>query len=906
MTMRFGLSLRWRIVLVLFALQLALCAALLTFTLRQHLISQVELWQRADQQFVTLLGDLARVALLTDDYTELQIFVARTESSRKFADMLLLDLAGRVMASKRPSMLGQIVEPPDIGSSGGHWALDVTAGGHRLGTLIVNLSDAPLHDSFQAAYRRGAMVAAVGIVLIAISAFWFGHLLTHRLARLATTADRISSGDTDARAEIAGDDEIARVGRAVNTMLDRLTENLGALRLAHDRLTLPTEAMSEGFAVWDESDRLVLSNRRFREFFANADAAAASLSFTELLDKHTRPLLALDDAAFARWKRDRLACRRNGGSCTFAMRDGRHIAVSESRMEDGGTVSIYTEITDVVTRQAALDRSEARLRMIMSAMSEAIVTFDEAGLIESANPAAGRLFAAATSELCGRSMCSLVATADHQQCHSAELLVEAHGAAFEATGHRPDGRRFPLEVSISRAALDGRSYYVASLRDLTRQKEAQAVILHQATHDPLTNLPNRTLFNQRLDQILEHARRSGELVAVAFLDLDRFKAINDSLGHATGDALLVQLGERLRGAVRAEDTVARMGGDEFIMILRGLRRPHDATVPARKIMKSLDEPMRPEGHELRVTASLGISLFPTDAEDRDSLLRHADMALYWAKSQGRNTYRLYDAALHDDAAERVSLENDLRRAVGAADLRLVYQPQLDIGSGRIVGFEALMRWSHPERGAVPPDRFIGLAEECGLIGELGALLLDRTARDLDGWRRRGFVPDRLAINISPLQLRRGDLVKQIRRFLDVVPIAPERLELELTETALIDADRRTQRTIHGLHRLGVSLALDDFGTGFSSLSNLQRFPVQRVKIDRSFVRNMPSRPKDATLAKAIIGLAHGLGMRVVAEGVENEEQLGMLCDFGCDEWQGFLKSRPVPPAEVPAFALEAA
>jgi|GEM_PF-2060800 len=904
--MRFGVSLRWRIVLVLFVLQLALCAALLTLTLREHLASQVELWQRSDQHFVTLLADLGRAALLTDDYTELQTFIARTETSRRFADLLLLDLTGRIVASKRPARLGQILETPDAGVAGGRWVSEVSAGGHPLGTLIVTLSDAALHDSFEAAYRRGAQIAAVGIVLIALSAYWFGHLLTRRLARLADTADRISGGDANARTRITGDDEIARVARAVDGMLDRLTDNLGALRLAHDRLTLPTEAMSEGFALWDAEDRLVLSNRRFAEFFAGADEVARALPYAELLDRHTRHLLDLDDAAFERWKAERLVCRRNGGTYTFPMSDGRHLAVSESRMGDGGTVSIYTDITDVVNRKAALDRSEARLRMIMAAVSEAIVTFDETGRIESANPAAERLFATDANTLRGRSMCSLLLTPDHEPCASGELLLRAHGRAFETTGRRLDDSRFPLEVAISRTELDGQNYYVASLRDLTRQKEAQAVILHQATHDPLTGLPNRALFNERLDQILEHAKRTNEVVAVAFLDLDRFKAINDSLGHAMGDALLTQLGERLRRAVRAEDTVARMGGDEFIMILRGLRRPHDASVPARKIMASLEKPMQLEGHELRVTASLGISLFPIDAEDRDTLLQHADMALYWAKSQGRNAYRLYDAALQSDAAERVRLENDLRRAMGAAQLGLVYQPQLEVGSGKVVGFEALMRWSHPERGAVPPDRFIGLAEDCGLIGELGALLLNRTAADLDGWRRRDFVPGRLAINISPLQLHRGDLVNQIRRFLDAVRLPPENLELEFTETALIDADRRTRRVILNLHKLGVSLALDDFGTGFSSLGNLQRFPVQRVKIDRSFVRNMPTRARDATLAKAIIGLAHELGMRVVAEGVENEVQLEMLGDFGCDEWQGFLKSRPVPPAEVPAFALEAA
>ena len=468
---------------------------------------------------------------------------------------------------------------------------------------------------------------------------------------------------------------------------------------------------------------------------------------------------------------------------------------------------------------------------------------------------------------------------------------------------RADGSRFPLEGTITKAVLDGSGYYVAAFGDLTRQKDAQAVILHQATHDPLTGLPNRALFNERLGEILKHAQRSGEIVAVAFLDIDRFKAINDSLGHAMGDALLVQLGERLRSAVREEDTIARMGGDEFIMILRGLRRVHDATIPARKIMASLEAPMHIDGHDLRVTASLGISLYPADAEDRDTLLRHADMALYWAKSQGRNTFRLYDGVLHSDTAERVRLENDLRRAVDSAELDLVYQPQIEVGSGRVVGFEALMRWTHPERGPVPPDRFIGLAEDCGLIGQLGAFLLQRTAGDLDGWRSRAFQPGRLAINISPLQFRRGDLVDEVRRFLEGVELQAGQLELELTESALLEADRRTQRTIHGLHRLGVSLALDDFGTGFSSLSNLQRFPVQRVKIDRSFVRNMTRKPRDATLAKAIIGLAHGLGMKVVAEGVENEVQLDMLNAFGCDEWQGFLKSRPIAAAAVPTFSM---
>jgi diguanylate cyclase (GGDEF)-like protein/PAS domain S-box-containing protein len=904
--MRTRLSLRWRFVLVIFTLQLVLCAALLFFTLRQHLASQVEMWERSDRQLVMLLADLGRVALLTDDYTELQSFINETSSSRKFADMVLTDLAGRIVAAKDPTRLGDRFEAGPGHPGPGKWLLEVTAGGHKLGDLSVYLSDAALHASFRDAYRRGAVIAAIGMALMALSAYWFGHLLTHRLERLADTADRISDGDDKARAVIGGEDEIARVGRAVNAMLDRLTDNLGALRLARDRLTLPTEAMNDGFAIWDAQDRLVMNNSRFRGFFAGLDVSREHVGFLDILDHHTRPLLDLDDEQYAAWRAKRIACREQGGSCRFPLRDGRHIEVSESRMPDGGTVGIYSDITAAVRREAELNRSEARLRTIMASVGEAIVTCDRAGLIDSMNPAAERLFQTTAVAMFGRRMAELFAPDGTGPSAAGDLGRPADGRSFEATGLRADGSRFALEGTISEAVLEGQGYYVAAFRDLTRQKEAQAVILYQATHDPLTGLPNRALFNERLDEILKHAQRSGELVAVAYLDLDRFKAVNDSLGHVMGDALLVQVAERLRAAVRAEDTVARMGGDEFILILRGLRRPRDATIPARKIMASLEAPMRIHGQELRVTASLGISLHPNDAQDRDTLLRHADRALYWAKAQGRNTYRLYDAALHGETAERVSLENDLRRAVDGTELALVYQPQLDVRSGQVTGFEALMRWTHPARGAVPPDRFIGLAEECGLIGRLGSFLLERAAGDLDRWRAADFVPRRLAINISPLQIRSGDLVGDVRRFLDSVPLAPAQLELELTETALLDADRATQRTIRALHRLGVGLALDDFGTGFSSLSNLQRFPVQRVKIDRSFVRNMTRRSRDATLARAIIGLAHGLGMQVVAEGVENAVQLEMLDSFGCDEWQGFLKCRPIGPAAVPDLCLEAA
>jgi diguanylate cyclase (GGDEF)-like protein len=439
---------------------------------------------------------------------------------------------------------------------------------------------------------------------------------------------------------------------------------------------------------------------------------------------------------------------------------------------------------------------------------------------------------------------------------------------------------------------------IATVRDVTLEKADRDRMLLQATHDELTGLPNRRLFDDRLDMTLRRAARTEELVAVAFLDVDRFKAINDSLGHAMGDRLLVALSRRLHASLRESDTVARMGGDEFIFILPGLHQPEDAQIPLRKLLEAVRAPVRLDEQELYVTASIGAAVFPTDGQEHDRLLRHADAALYRAKARGRNRFELFDHGLALQAATRVRLDADLRRADARGELRLVYQPQVNFRTGKVLGFEALMRWDHPQLGPVAPATFIPIAEETGLISSLGAWALERACRDLVAWDRTGMGPLRIAVNVSPRQLQHDDLVGQVERVLAHTGLAPGRLELEFTETALLLEDEAIGDAIHRLRALGVGLALDDFGTGYSSLSHLRQYPIQRLKMDRSFVQGITGDRGDAAVARAIIGLARELRLAVVAEGVETAEQLALLGSFGCEEAQGFHLGRPMPAHAV--------
>ncbi len=437
--------------------------------------------------------------------------------------------------------------------------------------------------------------------------------------------------------------------------------------------------------------------------------------------------------------------------------------------------------------------------------------------------------------------------------------------------------------------------------DITGRRLAEQRIEFLAYHDPLTGLPNRLLLEDRLQQALAQAGRNGNGLALVFLDLDNFKKINDSLGHAAGDALLKEVAARLKRCVRDSDTISRQGGDEFVLILRELRSG-DACLPVLgKIMETLQEPILAEGNELSTSASIGVALYPQDGADFETLRKKADMAMYRAKEAGRNTYRFFDMAMDDEAMEHLRMRSGLHRALERQEFVLHYQPQIELDSGRVIGAEALLRWQHPEFGLVAPGRFIPVAEESGLIVPIGAWVLQEACRQAAAWQRAALPPLVMAVNLSAVQFRRGGIEDTVLQALVGAGLQPDRLELELTETILLQNVEQVLATVQRLKQLGLKLSIDDFGTGYSSLSYLKRFDIDKLKIDQSFIRDLASDPDDAAIVRAIIQMAHSLDLRTIAEGVETPDLLAQLRAFGCDEAQGYHYARPMPAAEFERY-----
>jgi diguanylate cyclase (GGDEF)-like protein len=471
------------------------------------------------------------------------------------------------------------------------------------------------------------------------------------------------------------------------------------------------------------------------------------------------------------------------------------------------------------------------------------------------------------------------------------------GIVREVVGRHKDGSPFPLELAVSEACVNGRRVFTGVVRDISKRKAAQEQANHLALHDPLTGLPNRRLLQDRLTNALAQARRKRGLVAVLLLDLDDFKAVNDTLGHPAGDALLQAIARRLSGILRVSDTLARLGGDEFALVQVGARQPADIAILAQKVLAALASPFDLGGQEAYISTSLGIALFPDDGGDTHDLLKNADLALYRAKAEGRGRFRFFEPAMDAEIRTRQRTGRELRQALERGEFVLHYQPRFDLARGAITGAEALLRWLHPQRGLVPPGEFVPHAESAGLIVPLGAWVLAEACRQARGWSEAGHGLT-VGVNVSPAQLRHPDMVQTVDDALSSSGLRPMLLELEITEGLLVEATDGVRGCLVGLAARGVQLAIDDFGTAYSSLAYLRRLPAQRIKIDRSFVRDIGSDAEDEAVVRAIVTLGHSLGKQVVAEGVETEAQMVFLRELGCDEAQGYLLAPPVAAEEL--------
>jgi diguanylate cyclase (GGDEF)-like protein/PAS domain S-box-containing protein len=559
------------------------------------------------------------------------------------------------------------------------------------------------------------------------------------------------------------------------------------------------------------------------------------------------------------------------------------------------------------THAEALFAEKERAQVTLNSIGDAVMSTNVRGQVTYLNAVAERLTGWSREEAAGRPLEEVFRIVDattREVVPNPMALAILENKTGGLTANCVLVRRDGVEAAIEDSAApihDRRGQVTGAVmvfHDVSIARAQSLRMSHLARHDSLTDLPNRFLLNDRLTQAMALAHRHGQKLAVLFLDIDRFKHINDSLGHDIGDRLLKSVAERLLACTRSSDTVSRQGGDEFVILLPQVAHAQDAAVSAEKILLALRRPHHIDPHELHLTASIGIVTYPDDGTEAGTLMKHADFAMYRAKDTGRDRYRFFEPDMNVRAVERQSLEDSLRHAMERRELVLHYQPRMNLATGATVGVEALIRWHHPQRGLMPPAQFISIAEECGFIVPIGRWVLREACRQARAWQDAGLPPLRIAINVSAVELRARDFVSGVRAILAETGLAPHYLELELTETFLMQDSKSTAAVLQALKDLGVQLALDDFGTGYSNLSYLTRFPLDILKIDRSFVRDLTTDADDASIVSAVIGMGKSLHLQIVAEGVETQEQLAFLQARSCPEGQGDYFSEPVVAGEL--------
>jgi diguanylate cyclase (GGDEF)-like protein/PAS domain S-box-containing protein len=770
-------------------------------------------------------------------------------------------------------------------------------------TNLDALVEARVHRLFQRMWLHLGM-AALLLAIILFLVFFVARLIAVPLRRLAEVADRVqASNDYTLRARWTSQDEIGQLVTGFNTMLERLDQErllqqeLVAKASAAEAQTALLEAVPIPLLVTAIPDhRLLHVNTPARDWVdtespdpwaSGMERGARARFFQRLADEGEAHEFE------ARWHGPR------GPSWAL---------LSATRLRYRDQDAILTTFTPINT----IKRMEARLRLwasVFESTSEGILVLDTDGRILLANAAILRTTGYRPEEMVGRDpeFLHAVRTESGTQHHCFAAATSQGAWQGEYWLKHKNGNEVPHWLMINRVRDEQgeHSHSIALFVDIAERKAQEEQIRHLAHHDPLTGLPNRLLFDERLKMSLQQAARHSERVALLFIDLDRFKAINDSLGHHIGDGLLQSVSQRLVESVRAGDTVCRQGGDEFVVILNAVVDAQEvAQIVGQRLIPLVLKPHPVDNTTLNISCSVGIALYPDDGKDMDSLMRNADAAMYAAKANGRNNFQFFSAETNREALEKLAMENALRDAIANNELELHVQPMISLEDRRITGVEALLRWHHPTLGQVPPVKFIPIAEDSGLIHGIGAWVIDEACRLHRRWLDTGLGAVMIAVNVSPAQFRREDFIPGLLKALDKYGLQPGCLQLELTESLMMSDSDLALEQLRKLKAMGFSLSLDDFGTGYSSLSYLQRYPFDKLKIDRSFVRDMVADPVDLAITRTIASLGKTLGMRVIAEGVEHPEEQSLLGPLGCDEVQGYLISRPLPSLEFETWVRE--
>lgn len=661
-------------------------------------------------------------------------------------------------------------------------------------------------------------------------------------------------------------------------------------RLSHERLREAIDILPQGIVFLDREGRYILWNKKYAEIYsATSDLFKPGVRLEDTLrigvERGDYPEATGREQ---QWIAERLQkLYQPGARHEQLLADGRCILIEERLTADGGVIGLRVDITELKQREASF-----RLLFDGNPVPMIVCALDDEKIL-AVNDAAIPHYGYGRSTFEAMSIRDLQAFASDRPW--ADEAADDASAASKTWRHvKSDGSLIDVAIYSRRLLHGDRQAMLLALIDTTERRRAEARLAFMAQHDGLTGLPNRTMLRQRIDEIMSLSRRSGAKVAVVCVDLDDFKSINETLGHAIGDKVLRGVAKRLRSSLRQEDLVGRLGADEFIVVQSGIARPEEASDLARRLISGVTEPYLIEDHAVAVSARAGIAIAPGDGDDAEKLMKNADMALSRAKCEAGMTFSFFEAAMDARAQKRRRIEAELRAAIDTELLRPHYQPLIDLRTGRITGFEALVRWHSPERGFVPPGEFIGVAEETGLINPIGSLVLRRACSEAARWPD----PVRIAVNLSPLQFRTGNLLAMVMDALSHSGLAAKRLELEITETLLLDKGEQVLATLHALRALGVHISMDDFGTGYSSLSYLRSFPFDKIKIDQSFVRGLAANHDAQAIVRAIVNLGRGLGVTITAEGIETEAELSFLRAEGCHQGQGFLFSKARPNDEV--------
>lgn len=693
-----------------------------------------------------------------------------------------------------------------------------------------------------------------------------------------------------------------RAERQPEQAKEALEKKITELERKVSMLRATIESTADGLLVTDESGEVLCYNQLYMNMWPIPQEIMEAGRHKDILQyccsclEDPQQFMRSTEAIYSTWPPESFDL--------FQLKNGRWFErYTRVKFAEGQKVGRVWNFRDVTERRQA-EAATAQLAAIVESSNDAIIMKDPGGTIISWNAGAERVFGYQASEMIGSSIYKLIPPDRLEEEDRIMSLIRGGKLVdhFETVRLRKGNQ--PIHISVTISPIKDASGTITGAskvaRDITHRLESQARIQHLAHYDALTGLPNRALLADRMEIAIANAARYSNKLALLFVDLDRFKLVNDSLGHGIGDKLLKAVAERMQGSVRHTDTVSRLGGDEFVVLLSQVKATEDAARVARKLIAALSKPYMIEEHELRLSASVGISIYPDNGSEAGILLRNADASMYSAKEAGRSQYQFYSEDLTAGAAARLNLEHELRRAIERNEIFAVYQPQIELGTRRVVGVEALMRWLHPERGIVLPSSFIQVAEESGLILPLGECVLRESCLAACQWSQRHGFDGGMAVNISAVQFRQDNFTDMVLRLLTETGLAPARLELDVTEslvTSMSHGVDAAAKKMHALDELGVKVAIDDFGTGPSSLSYLRQFHVDRLKIDKSFTHELSRSAESTTIVQAMIAMGRSLGVKVSAEGVETAEQEKMMRDLGCEEAQGYFYAKPMTAAD---------